>query len=185
MVTDILRTGNKRFGRGVRKMAFLIRKINRSKWPNSDYENFSIDDLVADAITSDLRTSKNTLSTWEIQNEEEVLDAVLALSSGFERLDTIDVIILDKTEVINVGFELIETPGITPVKDLVDTHKDIVNLTFKSIGLFSKLILDTLGKDKVKRIREKEVKKLLIDAIQSGRLNADSLKDGLRKKLAV
>lgn len=166
-------------------MAFLIRKINRSKWPNQDFENFSIDDLVADAITSDLRTSKNTLSTWEIESEDQVLEAVLALSSGFDRLDTIDVIILDKAEVIGRGFEIIETPGLTPIKDLVNTHKDIVNLTFKSLGSFSRLILDTFHKEKVKRVKKGELKKLLLEAIETGRLNIDSLKDGVREKLAV
>ena len=166
-------------------MSLLVRKFSRSKWPKANYESFSSNDISADAITSCLRTSNNTLSTWEIESKDQVQEAVLALVSGFERLDTIDIVIFEKEKLINNGFEIVATPGITPIEDLVDTHKDIVKLNYQSIGSFAELVLDCLANSSVQRITRTEVKKILINAIEKDRLDSALLKKGIREKLAI
>lgn len=167
-------------------MSLLVRKIAKSKWPKEDFEGFDIKDLKADAITSCLRTSDDTLSTWEISSLTDLPDAVLALVSSFERLDKIDVVIIDKAEVIQRGFEIADTPGNTPVEKLQQTHRDITGLTYQTVGDFSRLLLDTMGtQGRVERYTATKVKKLLNTAINQGILEVHSLKEGVRKSLAV
>ncbi|MFF2457641.1 hypothetical protein [Peribacillus simplex] len=167
-------------------MSFLVRKINKAKWPKENFSEFDIRNLRADALTSCLRTSKDTLSTWEIQSMEDLSEAILALVSTFERLDKIDVVIIERNEISNSGFEIEDTPGDTPIDELKNTHKDIVGLTYKTMGEFSQLLLDTMGVEgRMERYTVKKVEKLLKSAIDSGILDLNSLKESLRKSLTA
>lgn len=79
-------------------MGYLVRKFTRSKWGNpvpADYSN-----LNADAVTSCLRTTRNTLSVWRIENEKELDQAILAIAGTLERLQTFDIVSLDETEIL-------------------------------------------------------------------------------------
>jgi hypothetical protein len=100
----------------------LVRKVNKAKWINADNVK---EPPSADAITGCLRTTNNTLSVWRINNETELEDAVLAIVSGQERLDTIDVIVLDDEHFIKCKISTEETEGRTPVEDLKSTHRDL------------------------------------------------------------
>ena len=74
-------------------MQLLVRKINRAKW---DQNNICEGESPSgDAITIDLRTKNNTLSIWEINSEDEIEDAVLALTVAGDTLNTIDIVIFN------------------------------------------------------------------------------------------
>src|SRR5680860_1384079 len=86
MVTRIHRTGNFRFG----GIPLLVRKIEKAKWMQNDILNG--EEVSADAITNCTRTNKNKLSLWFIQDESNLDDAVLALTSQAQHLETIDTV---------------------------------------------------------------------------------------------
>ena len=70
-------------------MPYFVRKIARAKWSNESITDNPFD-IPADAITLDLKTFTNTLSVWEVTDEGKVGDAVLAIASGFDRIETFD-----------------------------------------------------------------------------------------------
>ena len=75
-------------------MSLLIRKINRNKWIQNDAVP---DDVPADAITGGcVRTQRNTLSVWEVPDENKIDEAVLAIVSAGHHLETIDVVQIDR-----------------------------------------------------------------------------------------
>ncbi|PEZ88014.1 hypothetical protein CN374_16150 [Bacillus cereus] len=166
-------------------MAFLIRKMARSKWPQENFMEMDINDLSADAITSCLRTSSNTLSTWEIESMENLEDAVLALVAASQKIDTMFVVSIDKEKIINNGFQIEETPGQTLVEDLIETHKDVSGLTYQTIGKFASVMLESLHEEQVHRFTASKLKKILISAIESGRLDKEALNEDMRKKLKL
>lgn len=85
-------------------MSLLVRKINRSKWFQTNiYEG---EDISGDAITNCLKTTRNTLSTWRINSETEIEDAILAMASGFDHIDTIDVIPINPEHLESEGISL-------------------------------------------------------------------------------
>ena len=53
---------------------FLIRKIARAKWESKD--DLSKEEIPADAVTVDLRTSDNVLSFW---NANRILEKILKM----------------------------------------------------------------------------------------------------------
>jgi hypothetical protein len=57
-------------------MKLLVRKIERAKWMQKDVVNGATPS--ADAVTGSLRTKNNTLSVWQIENLDELEDAVIA-----------------------------------------------------------------------------------------------------------
>ncbi|HDJ89353.1 MAG TPA: hypothetical protein ENG40_01495, partial [Thermoprotei archaeon] len=127
-------------------MRLLVRKIQKSKWMQNDILNG--EPVSGDAITNCLKTKNNTISTWGIMSEDKIEQAVLAIVSAHQHIDTIDVVILEK-ENIEKKFNLKNEPGNTPVKDLVDTHIDICGINYNSLGELAQAIVDKFKENNI------------------------------------
>ena len=162
-------------------MSLLIRKINRNKWLQNDTVP---DDVPADAITGGcVRTQRNTLSVWEVQDENKIDEAVLAIVSAGHHLETIDVVPIDREHLEQNEINCKEIPGRTKVKDLADTHVDLCNLAYRELGIIAYHIADKFRQGKVKRYRKKYLEEILRDAIQKKRLKITDLEDAISEKL--
>lgn len=157
-------------------MQLLVRKINRSKWNNADDNVFN---LSSDAITSCLRTSRNTLSVWKIESEDELDEAALALASNFQKLEAVDTVILDGDYLERVTIEQEQTDGITPITDLVENHFDLKNLDYYKIGLVAEHIVQRIKINKVKRYTIIELKSILKKAVEQERLKIEDLHEAV------
>lgn len=155
-------------------MSFLVRKITRPKWPTDS--NTSTSDVLADAITVDLKTTANTLSTWEIESKEAIDEAVLALAANQKNIERIDVISIERQQVEAAGLMVVDKKGDTVVEDLIDTHKDISELTYAKLGVVSQLILKSLPDSHI-RYNRARLLSILRAAVEAGRLNIEDLKD--------
>lgn len=150
-------------------MAFLVRKIARAKWPE---ELCEIDSLEGDAI-ADLRTTKNTLSLWYIDEEKDLEIAALALaaSSKSEKIDSFSVVWIPIDKLLERGFSIVSTEGDTIVKDLTDKHRDLNCITYGKLGDTADLILHELICEKhYKKYTKAQVKKFLVDAYSAERI---------------
>jgi hypothetical protein len=162
-------------------MSLLVRKIEKAKWMQNDIVGGA--DVSADAITNCIKTKGNTLSTWEISEESDIADAVLAIVSAREYLDTIDIVCLKRSSLESQGLVLQSTPGNTQVKDLINQHIDISDLTYRSLGTVAEQIVQEIKGGKVRRYTKGMIKKLLNDAIDLGRVQKADLHERLRNKL--
>ena len=167
-------------------MAFLVRKIARGKWPNeAEYPNACIEKLPAKTITVDLQSRDDCLSTWKIDNLDKLEDAILILATAADRLGTIYVAIIDWNDLEEKGLEAIQTEGNTEIEHLKETHYDIINLNYKSLGKFADLIIDALKNDMGKRYTDGMLKKLIKKAIEEKCIDTKILSDGLKKDLKI
>jgi hypothetical protein len=129
-------------------MAFLVRKFNRAKWPGEN-ELQLIEDLSADALTSCLRTSGNTLSVWKTGSAvwgtfDDILAALFSTLDGPNRADVI-VISQREVELID-GVELIDVKASTAASESINNkHSDISKLSFSSMAKVAKIILTELA----------------------------------------
>lgn len=162
-------------------MSFLVRKINKAKWFQIDI--MQSDDVSADAITNCLKTSKNTLSVWHIETEEDLDKAVLAIVANQEHLDTIDVVILDEPSLNNYNLNIVASPGDTPVTSLIEAHRDIAELTFTKLGQIKDHIVQRIRNQKLKRYTVSSLKKILTNAINDGLLQKEDLNESIRNKI--
>lgn len=162
-------------------MPELARKINAAKWRQVNLETTT--DVSADAITSSLKTQDNALSFWEIESEEHLDQAALALAAAAQRLETFDVVRVSKTDLHDTGLRLSKSEGKTEVEDLRGTHFDIIELTYTKLGLLANHIVSSFKESKVKRYTADELRSLLNKAIQDGRLRKEDLPEPIKSKL--
>ena len=162
-------------------MNLLVRKINRAKWMQNDI--LCGEEVSADAITNCMKTKGNALSTWQISDQNEIADAVLAIVSFHEHLDTIDVVCLNPSCLEKVGVKFQPTQVNTPVKDLIERHVDICNLTYRSLGIVAEQIVNVIREDKVVRYTKGSIRKLLKTAIDLGRIEIGDLHNSIYNEL--
>lgn len=162
-------------------MSLLIRKINKAKWFQVDI--LTDNDVSADAVTNCLRTTKNTLSFWRIEDEGDLDKAILAIASCLENFDTIDVVILEERSIEQYNISIVASPGDTPVTSLIDIHRELESLTFSKIGHIKDNIIERIRKEKLKRYTISSLKKLIQSAIDTGLLRREDLKEAIRLKL--
>jgi len=162
-------------------MSLIVRKIERGKWMQNNI--LSGADVSADAITNCMKTKNNSLSVWEVSRKDEVDDIVLALASQSEHIETMDVIVLDRTTLISSGLQLQETDSPTPVRELSQRHRDIVQLTYLSLGVLARITVDAIRNNTLQRYTRGKIKKLIDNAIAAGRLNREGLKENVKSHL--
>lgn len=164
-------------------MPILVRRISRAKWDKIDI--MKDDDPVADAITSCLRTYNNTLSTWLIENEEQLDAAILALITGskVEKLDSFQLIYFNEEMLNSLDLKLESTEGDTVIDKLKSSHRDISELTYTKIGKVKDVVLDCLKNDRFKSVTKGELKKLLAEAISKDQLKFEDLHENVIKEL--
>lgn len=163
-------------------MGYYVRKISRPKWPNKDYNSYSINNIRADAITGCMKTTHDELSLWKIENKEEDIKAILPIVAGFQRPSTLDIVYLPEEKFDNLGIELVQSNGRTPVKKYEGLHYDAKVNNYKGLGDFASIILGSL-EENYKRINEKEVIRIIKSAVEDGTLNSKDLDEHMQKKL--
>jgi len=161
---------------------FGARKVKLSKWESS--KGVAWEEISPDAVTSDLRTTDNTLSLWGMkdgEDEREIRDVVLALASGFERLDAVDLAWIPLEEVEGVQF--VSTWGRTPVEGLGEKHLDARIENLGSLCRLAEILAKSMDGGMCASFSRKDVLEILEKAIEDGRLRKEGLHEKLRKKL--
>jgi len=162
-------------------MSLLVKKIEKGKWLQNDI--IKGEDISADAITNCMKTKNNTLSMWRIDDEGKIDEAVLAIVSAHQHLESFDVVWMKISQLEEYGIGMQDTPGTTPISDLVERHVDIVNLTYRSLGKVANCIVKSFSDSSVKRYTYASLKKLLKSAIKSGRLEVERIAPSVAEKL--
>ena len=164
-------------------MPFFLRKIQKRKWDRTpDLAWVPQGDLPADPLY-DLRTEENQLSVFMIRDDRSNLDqVVVAIAAKWERLDNFDYALFDQETVARLRIDLHETAGDTPDAAANRWHRDLVNLTGQKLVALAVAIW-ACGERQ--RKLQKEMKRLLAEAVSSGRIDPNALTPELRKKICV
>lgn len=164
-------------------VTYLARKISRAKWQIKPF--MTQREISADAITGCLRTFGNKLSTWRCGPEtQDVKEVVLALAAAMERLETFDVVLLARTDLVHDGFRLEESEGETHVKDLRGRHVDIAQLTStKLCRLGEHVATKVRANSDCYRFTRAQVKKIVCEAIENGRASLKHLHERLQQDI--
>ena len=151
-------------------MAYLVRKIARSKWPD---KICPVEELPGDTI-ADIRTSNNELSVWLIDSTDGLDSAALALSasSKTDKIEKLQLVWIPLDEIekkqLNVSDE---NEGDTIIPDLADMHRDLNNLTYGALGKIASIIQnELLEKNNYKLFSRGDVKKALVAAYKDRRI---------------
>ncbi|MCH8823925.1 MAG: hypothetical protein IH984_10495 [Planctomycetes bacterium] len=164
-------------------MPLLVRKIDFAKWNQRkilDGESPS-----ADAITRCTKTAGNTLSVWLIENEDELNDAVLAIVTANDHLETIDILSIELDLLLNQGIILIEKLGLTLYTDFADRHRDISELNYDTLGKVAHVIVESIRQKRRKRFSKKDLINLLTEAVRLNKIEWAGLKPDVQKYILL
>lgn len=159
-------------------MSYLVRRITVSYWPDGEnciLEN--IDNLSADAITNDLKTTDNKLSLWEIENLNQLEDVALAIATTRNEKKDFLIVAINKED-IELDFDLEkDNLGDTAYTKYKESHYDLMQLTLFNLKKFAKKIVDTLKKQQFTyNFIFYENKSKLVALYTSGALDESTLK---------
>ena len=167
-------------------MAYLVRKININQWPDG-VNSFltSKEDLKADTVTSDLRTTNNTLSWWRIEDETELESAGVSIVSKLNsKQNNIRIIALPFDELV-ANFCLKNTPnqGDTAIKKYKQQHFDMCNLNYGLLGEIGYIIAKETSqttKNMVLKINVKEAIAKIRELVERGEADKEILGDYIK-----
>ena len=163
-------------------MSLFVRKINRNNWPTIPTP---VPDIGSDAITGCMRTAGNSMSLYEINSEADADEAFLALVSNFDSIETFDIMLMDRAQFTALGMNLIQSPGVTPVQSLRNTHWDVTDLTYNKLAPIAGYMLTCFQADKHDRRTKGKLKTILKKAVTEGRLDPSTLKEKVRNELSI
>jgi hypothetical protein len=167
-------------------MGLLIRMIEKQKWEKVDLVQLGYKKTPGDTITTELKTSANTLSLWFVDNVSELFKAVLALAVGRNKITRLDIMIFEEYDLVQNGLIVENTPenGHCPIEEYNDFHYDIINLDFEKLGKISELIISNLNlTEKCIRFDKSKISDILYDAYSKGAFSLEELSESLVKDL--
>ena len=165
----------------------LIRSIaSLARWDGSTVVNRP-DATTAGDVISDLRTQSNTLSVWRADSQEDINDAIVAMSLNRTDVSKMIALLLDENDLSAMQItSSAENPGKAPgaVESIKNKHRDLVEIDYKRLGILSDYMMKIVH-DKVRRIEisKPSLIKLLIQYKEGNKIILDDMNSDLRKKL--
>lgn len=165
----------------------LIRGIaSLARWDGTTKVNRP-DATTAGDVISDLRTQNNTLSVWCANTQEDINDAIVALSLNRNDISKICALLLDEDELASIQIELSDAQlGKAPgaVDSIKKKHRDLIEIDYKRLGVLSDYMLNVSQNDeKIVRVTKPKLMELLEQYKEGHKINLDNMNEELRKKL--
>lgn len=158
----------------------LLRGIaSISRWDGSTKVNRP-DATIAGDVIADLRTSDNTLSVWLANTEEDIHDAVVALTLARDKVSKLTALLLDDVSLADMRIDLSsEAKGLAPgaVDSITSKHRDMLEIDYKRIGSLADYMMG-LAKDgsKRKEYTKSQVKNLLEQYRAAGKITPSDMR---------
>lgn len=160
-------------------MAYLVRRVDLSLWGQT-IDN--IEDLNGDTITTDLKTIDNTLSFWEVESKEMLMDISIALLTAGKHLDSnICLIIIPKSE-IPKSLNFVNSIGSTAYVKCKNMHYDLVNVNIKSLKEVAELIMKYRDENVDYDIHNQTFKNKLKELIDNNEIAEENLQKNFKQE---
>lgn len=195
-------------------MQYLIRKITKSKWKNSDdSQPLELQQLSSDALTRCLSTTNSSLSFWEATITTTELDELINLSGGTVALNTLnnlpkdiikvlvalstgenadrfaatDIVFFQKQESIfsEHNIHLQQNDGDTVFQNLKSLHRDLSNLNYGNFLIVATEIFNCINDGKMFRITASGIKSIVQNYFNENEEEQSSISVEWLKKMKI
>lgn len=173
-------------------MPFLVRKILKDE-SIEHIENINGEDFLhqsADVPTTEFRTRHSALSTYIIDNLNELDKAVLAIATTSSKLSSMEFIVLDIEILKAIGLRYEKTdPGMAiPYEEMQEFHYDIVDINIENLAKCLEAYKKTMEIDDNKSIyivdyAEGKIKDLVKAALIQEKFNVEKVPAELNKAI--
>lgn len=165
-------------------MPHVFRVIsNRRRWDKPTPELFPwlrAGEIQADAVT-DLRTQKNGLSVFIIDNDRNNLDRVVAaFAANRDDYDKLDYVLFEDRVLDELEIRTQQQPGITPDPQVNRWHINLVELSAQKVVDLARAILRY---GTTSRVLKKTVQKMIEDGVLEGRIDRARLRNKILARI--
>lgn len=164
----------------------LIRKIDKIPNWNTPKLVKRTDPTVPGDTLSELKTKENKLSVWLANSDEDIEDAVAALSLNKDSIDKLNVLLLDENELSSsLEIEILDEKGFAQgaSDEILSKHRNLVELDHKRLGLLAEyMIKQASNPNNRKTFTEKQVKDIL-NKYKGKKIDEQNVKEKISQKL--
>lgn len=139
------------------------------------------DGLFTGDMLADLRTQKNRLSVWQIDSDQDIDDAIVALALSRDKVKKLCYLLLDDKELADLEINIKKDipVEVKAVNDplVLSKHGDLVNIDYWRLGYLTEYMLKLAGEKTRRGMRsEKEVKQLLNSYDNNNKISLSEMK---------
>lgn len=165
----------------------LIRGIaSLARWDGSTIVHRS-DATTAGDVISDLRTQNNTLSVWRADSQEDINDALVAMSLNRTDVSKMIALLLDESKLSAMQIDFSDAqPGKAPgaIESIKQKHRDLIEIDYKRLGELSNYMLKIVHEKNMRiEMTKPDMKKLLEKYKEEHKIVLDEINIDLRKNL--
>ncbi len=165
-------------------MPLILRKIRKARWYKDSKSNFPWlldEDIPADPL-GDLATNNNELSVWQVEDDKSNLHGVVvALAANSDDISNLDYALFDQQLLNEINIAIKPSKGVSPDEIAnLNWHSDLVELSARKLVDLAKAVLVNA---EIKRIPEKEILHLLVQAVLSGQIERAKLRSKIGAKI--
>ena len=144
--------------------------------------------VCGDAIT-DLKTSSNMLSVWNVDGENQIEESVAVIALGRDRLDKVSYVMLEN-EAIEDEIKLLLENNAGKCKaiikeDILYRHRDIVELDSSQLESLAAYMLDRVNQEQSDFKDLDDLKKIIARMIDEKKIDPNKINDKLKKELGL
>lgn len=172
-------------------MAYFVRKIGISRWPDGQGFKFTTkEDLPADTIINEFKTTNNTLSIWHAENLDKAYELGVSFVSRMDCEQKFIRLIAIPFEELDTNFDLRHSPqdGDTAIKSFNQYHYDICKLTYGKLGKLGEIIARETSIQSnpcIIKIKVKEAINSIKLLLDKGEADSDLLGKYVKKELGI
>jgi hypothetical protein len=163
-------------------VTLLLRAIRKGRWLDAvGLDWLEADDVAADPL-ADLTTRQNTLSVWQVDDDESNLSRIVAACASLrDNFANFDYALVDEAIVLGLGIQVRRTKGGTPDDAVNESrHRDLIELSAFTVA---RLAREMAAGSTRRRLPWQQVRELVKDGVRSGRLDMEKVNAKLRQKL--
>lgn len=164
----------------------IVRKIDAiTKWNNPKSVNRPDPTVPGDTL-SELKTKENKLSVWLANTEEDIEDAVAALSLSRDDTDRLCFLVLDEDKLSSFDIAVLDdqkgdAQGAS--EEILNKHRNLVELDHKRLGLLAEYMIQQAGDtNNRKTFTETKVKQIL-NKYKGTKIEVKNVKERISRKL--
>lgn len=124
-------------------MPLLLHTVRQARWLKEPAAKWLRNgDVPADAV-SDLKTTDNKLSVWEVAEDKSNLERIVrAIAVGKHQIASTGYIIFDSTLLTEVGIDSTHEKGTTEDAGANEWHRDLIQLSGNKLVALTRAVLE-------------------------------------------
>lgn len=164
----------------------IIRKIDAiTKWNNPKPVNRR-DPTVPGDTFSELKTKDNKLSVWLANSEEDIEDAVVALSLSRDNTDRLCFLLLDEERLSSFDItvsndEIGNAQGAS--EEILKKHRNLVELDHKRLGQLAEYMIQQANNTNNRKTFTETMVKSILNKYKGTKIEVQKVKENILQKL--